>query len=207
MEQKSSYETFEIGATFPLETYEWDDIWFDHATDTKQKRVIVFGDSITVNYRFPLVENLRGEFCVDNYGTSKAADNPFLKENMRLILAQQNHSIIYFCSGHGTHQTAEDYERNVEKLVKWMVEAYPEKTLIISSRIYTAYEPKLDNTLQRNASLKRIAEKYGLLYDDIYTITEGRRDLLKENKVHLNEEGQKVVAAKVAQTIRSITLK
>jgi len=206
MEQKSSYETFEIGATVPLETYEWDDIWFDHATDTKQKRVIVFGDSITVNYRFPLVENLRGEFCVDNYGTSKAADNPFLKENMRLILAQQNHDIIHFCSGHGTHQTDEDYERNVEKLVKWMVEEYPEKTLIISSRIYTAYAPKLDNTLQRNASLKRIAEKYGLLYDDLYTITEGRPELLKEDKVHLNEEGQKIVAAKVAQTIRSITL-
>ena len=62
MEQNHSYETFELNATFPLETYEWDDIWFDHATDTQQKRVIVFGDSITVNYRFPLVENLRGEF-------------------------------------------------------------------------------------------------------------------------------------------------
>lgn len=207
MEQNHSYETFELNATFPLETYEWDDIWFDHATDTQQKRVIVFGDSITVNYRFPLVENLRGEFCVDNYGTSKAADNPFLKENMRLILAQQNHSVIYFCSGHGTHQTAEDYERNVEKLVKWMVEEYPQKTLIISSRIYTAYAPKLHATLQRNAALKRIAEKYGLLYDDIYTITEGKPELLKEDKVHLNEEGQKIVAAKVAQTIRSITWK
>lgn len=198
------YETFELGASIPLETYEWDDIWFDHATDTEQKRVIVFGDSISVNYRFPLIEALRGEFCVDNYGTSKAADNPFLKENMKLIMAQQKHDVIYFCSGHGTHQTPEEYEQNTEKLVQWLLHDYPEKKLIIAGRIYSSYPPKEESCKQRNDSLARIAQKYALPFDDLHELTFDRPDLLKEDKVHLNEAGQQLVAAHVAALIRTI---
>lgn len=204
MEQNNSYETFELNAKTTLETYEWDDIWFDHATDTQHKRIVVFGDSITVNYRFALIEQLRGEFCVDNYGTSKAADNSFLKENMRMILAQQDHSIIYFCSGHGTHQSAEDYERNVEKLVLWLMGSYPDKKLIISGRIFSSFPPKEETCRQRNAILGRIAAKYGLPFDDLHTLTADKPEILKEDKVHLNEQGQMIVAAHVAQTIRKV---
>ena len=67
------YETFEMNSSVPLEKFEWDDIWFDHATDAESKRIIVFGDSISVNYRFSLIEELRGKYCVDNYGTSVRA--------------------------------------------------------------------------------------------------------------------------------------
>ena len=199
------YETFELNAKVPLETYEWDDIWFDHATDTQQRRVIVFGDSISVNYRFPLVEALRGKFCVDNYGTSKAADNPFLKENMRLIMAQQKHDIIYFCSGHGTHQSPQEYEDNTEKLVQWLLEDYPEKKLIIAGRIYSSYPPKEESCRQRNESLRRIAQRHDLAFDDLHALTFDRPDLLKEDKVHLNEAGQKVVAEHVAALILELT--
>ena len=195
------YETFELNATIPLETYEWDDIWFDHATDTESRRVVVFGDSISVNYRFALVEALRGKFCVDNYGTSKAADNPFLKENMKLVLAQQKHDIIYFCSGHGTHQTPEEYESNTEKLVQWLLEQYPDKKLIIAGRIYSTYPPKEETCRQRNESLARIAKKYGLPIDDLHALTIGHPELLKEDKVHLNENGQQTVAKHIAQFI------
>ena len=197
------YETFELNAIVPLETYEWDDIWFDHATDEVQKRVVVFGDSISVNYRFPLIEALRGVYCVDNYGTSKAADNPFLKENIRLVLAQQNHDIIYFCSGHGTHQTPQEYEQNVDKLVQWLLTDYPEKKLIIAGRIYSSYPPKEETCLQRNESLSRIAKKYALPFDDLHALTFNRPDLLKEDKVHLNEAGQQVVAEHIAALIRT----
>ena len=196
------YETYELNASAPLEKYEWDDIWFDHATDTDSKRVVVFGDSISVNYRFPLVEALRGEFCVDNYGTSKAADNPFLKENMRLVMAQQKHEIIYFCSGHGTHQTIVDYEKNVESLVQWLLAEYPEKKLIIAGRIYSSYPPKQENNHQRSCALQRIAEKYSLPFDDLGALTLERPELLKEDKVHLNDQGSRLVAEHIAQIIR-----
>ena len=195
------YETFELNASVPLETYEWDDIWFDHATDKVQKRVVVFGDSISVNYRFSLVEALRGEYCVDNYGTSKAADNPFLKENMRMVLAQQNHDIIYFCSGHGTHQTPQEYEQNVDKLVQWLLTDYPEKKLIIAGRIYSSYPPKEETCSQRNETLSRIAKKYDLPFDDLHEFTYERPELLKKDKVHLNECGQTEVAKHIAKFI------
>jgi len=195
------YETFELNAAVPLEKFEWDDIWFDHATDTESKRVVVFGDSISVNYRFALVEELRGKFCVDNYGTSKAADNPFLKENIRSVLAQQKHDIIYFCSGHGTHQTPEEYEKNTEKLVQWLLSDYPDKKLMIAGRIYSSYPPKEETCKQRNDSLREIAQKYQLPFDDLHALTFERPELLKEDKVHLNEEGQKIVAKHIAQFI------
>ena len=201
------YETFELNAKVPLEKFEWDDIWFDHATDTEQKRVIVFGDSISVNYRFPLIELLRGKFCVDNYGTSKAADNPFLKETMRLIMAQQNHDVICFSTGHGTHQSPEEFEQNTEKLALWLMEEYPQKQLIILGRIYSSYPPKEESCKQRNESLARIANKYNLPFVDLHALTLDRPELLKEDKVHLNEDGQSVVAQCIAKAICEIVEK
>ena len=203
MELHNSYETFETHAQAPLEKFEWDDIWFDHATDNTQKRVIVFGDSITVNFRFSLIEMLKGEFHVDNYGTSKAADNPFLLANMKLILAQQNHDIIHFRSGHGSHQTAQEYEHNTEKLVNTLLENYPSKKLILSLKPYRAREA--DHVEARNASILRIAKKYGLPIDDLFSVTANRPDLLREDGVHLNELGRKIVAEHVANTIRKIS--
>lgn len=202
MEQNESYETFEVQATTPLEKYEWDDIWFDHATDTATPRVIVFGDSITVNFRFPLIEALRGEFCVDNYGTSKAADNPFLLQTMRLVLAQQPYRIIHFRTGHGTHQTPQEYAQNTEKLVRFFLQEHPDKKLILSLKTYRSRENS--EVVSRNEAICRIAEKYGLPVDDLYTITENRPDLLKEDGVHLNEAGKELVARHVAQTIRAV---
>ena len=141
---------------------------------------------------------------MDNYGTSKAADNPFLKENMRLMMAQQKHDIIYFCSGHGTHQTIEDYEKNVEALVRWLLADYPEKKLIIAGRIYSSYPPKQESNHQRSCALQRIAEKYSLPFDDLEALTLERPELLKEDKVHLNDEGSRMVAEHAAQTIRRV---
>lgn len=198
------YETFELNASVPLETYEWDDIWFDHATDAQRNRVVVFGDSISVNYRFSLIENLRGEFCVDNYGTSKAADNPFLKEMIRMILNQQKHDVICFSTGHGTHQSPEEYEQNTEKLVCWLLEEYPRKQMIILGRIFSSYPPKEVSCKQRNDSLARIAKKYNLPFVDLHELTINKPELLKEDKVHLNDMGQKIVAERIAATIREV---
>lgn len=142
---------------------------------------------------------------MDNYGTSKAADNPFLEENMKLNMAQQNHDVIYLCSGHGTHQTAEEYEQNVEKLVQWLLRDYPEKKLIMAGRIYSSYPPKEEKCKQRNESLARIAKRYDLPLDDLHELIFGRSELLKDDMVHLNESGQRIVAENVAATIREVS--
>lgn len=186
----------------PLEKYEWDDIWFDHATDNTLKRVIVFGDSITVNFRFALIEQLDGEFHVDNYGTSKAADNPFLLANMEMILAQKKHDIIHFRTGHGSHQSAYEYECNTERLVHHLLNSYPEKKLILSLKPYR--EKDAEHVLERNEAIIRIAEKYKLPIDDLYSLTANRSDLLVSDGIHLNDLGKQVVAKHVAKTIRAV---
>lgn len=187
----------------PLEMYEWDDIWFDHATDVTLRRVIVFGDSITVNFRFALIEQLGGEFYVDNYGTSKAADNPFLLANMDMILAQKKHDIIHFRTGHGHHQYAHEYERNTERIVSYLVTKYPEKKLIMSLKPYRVKDA--DYVIPRNEAIVRIAEKYSLPIDDLYSLTLDRVDLLMEDGVHLNQRGREVVADHVANSIRAVS--
>ena len=41
------------------ETFEWDNVWIDHANDKTTKRVLYIGDSISVGTRKELSKNAR----------------------------------------------------------------------------------------------------------------------------------------------------
>lgn len=34
-----------------LETFEWDNLWCEHADDSTKKRILIIGDSISFGYR------------------------------------------------------------------------------------------------------------------------------------------------------------
>ena len=61
-----------------LEQIEWDDLWFQEATDTLSKRVLLIGDSITRACRAMINKRLNPlGVVVDQLATSKGNDNPF----------------------------------------------------------------------------------------------------------------------------------
>ena len=58
-----------------LETFEWDDIWYDHVPDNTKPRILMVGDSISRGYRFNVINNLNDTYHTDGWATSKAVDN------------------------------------------------------------------------------------------------------------------------------------
>lgn len=68
-----------------LETYEWDNTWIDHADDTKTKRVLYIGDSISCATRTLATAKSDEKILFDGFGTSKGLDNPFLKECIKIF--------------------------------------------------------------------------------------------------------------------------
>jgi hypothetical protein len=71
----------------PLETYEWDNTWWDHAGTEGVPRVLLIGDSISVGTRRVATATAEEKIYFDGYGTSKALDNPyFLHKNSKALV-------------------------------------------------------------------------------------------------------------------------
>ena len=63
-----TYQWDERGAR--LETYEWDNVWWEHTEDRRAPRALIVGDSISCGYRGKVNELLAGEVRADGFGTS-----------------------------------------------------------------------------------------------------------------------------------------
>ena len=59
-----------------LETYEWDNVWWECADDCETPRVLYIGDSISCGTRRFATEATENTILFDGVGTSKAVDNP-----------------------------------------------------------------------------------------------------------------------------------
>lgn len=79
------------------ETYEWDNIWIEHANETECKRAAYIGDSISVGTRRIATARTNEEILFDGFGTSKALDNPYFKDSIRLFLSNFR-TLIRCCS-------------------------------------------------------------------------------------------------------------
>ena len=88
-----------------LETYEWDNVWWECADDCETPRVLYIGDSISCGTRRFATEATENTILFDGVGTSKAVDNPFFPELIRSFANQQGHrKVILFNNGlHGWH--------------------------------------------------------------------------------------------------------
>ncbi len=68
-----------------LETYEWDNVWWEQANTKDVPRILYIGGSISCGIRRIATEIADGEFFFDGFGTSKALDNPYFAESIRLF--------------------------------------------------------------------------------------------------------------------------
>ena len=71
--------------TIRFETYEWDNVWLEHADTPERKRVLYIGDSISCGTRHIATNMTDGQILFDGFGTSKSLDNPWFMDNLRLI--------------------------------------------------------------------------------------------------------------------------
>ena len=84
------------------ETYEWDNTWINLADTCSENRVLYIGDSISCGTRNIATEQTNRKILFDGFGTSKAVDNPYFFESIKLFASQQQtrKAVIY---SHSTH--------------------------------------------------------------------------------------------------------
>jgi len=205
--------TYERNHTELLETYEWDNLWWEHADETDKERILIIGDSITCGYRGVVNELLQKEIYADGLGTSKSVDNPMMLNLIDYVITQQkNCQIIQFNNGlHGWHLSAQEYKEHYLKIVKYLQEKYPDKKLILvlTTPVREAENPESmaernQEVIRRNQAVSEIALSENLPVNDLYSVVIDHPEVYSSDGVHLRSKGYAMLAQKCVEMYQSV---
>lgn len=196
--------TFEKNLITPLETCEWDKTWIDRTADKETKRVLYIGDSISCATRTVATELSGYSVIFDGFGSSKGLDNPYFKPSLKAFAIQEpRRDAILFNNGlHGWHlEDKTDYLCHYESMIKFLMEEYPDTPIyvVLTTAITDPWDCRVK---ERNRSASLVAEKYGLPIIDIYTPIDENRHLVTPDKIHLTDEGYKLIAKTILDSIK-----
>ena len=187
-----------------LEKYEWDNVWIDNTDNHESKRVFYIGDSISCGTRTTATRLTEGKILFDGFGSSKALDNPFLKEAVRLFgLQLPKIDLVLFNNGlHGFHlEDTSEYAEYYEEMVRFLLDEYSELPLFLLLTTYIRDKKRLERVKLRNQATLKIAVKYNLPVIDLYTLTEKNKELLSEDGVHFTTEGYEMISEEIISFI------
>lgn len=190
-----------------FETYEWDNVWIDHANDLTTTRVLYVGDSISCGTRRIATERTNEQILFDGFGTSKAIDNPYFKDSVKLFAKQEPKTdVIIFNNGlHGWHLEEEtEYSYHYEEMIKFFLSEYKNTPLIVVLTTYVSNPERNARVIKRNEVAKEIASKYGLSVIDLYKITSESPEKLLSDGVHFSEEGYQMIADEIIKEISEL---
>lgn len=185
------------------ETFEWDNLWIDHANDKTTKRVLYIGDSISVETRKELSKIYGDKVRFDGFATSKSVDNPYFKDSLTLFSKQLNKTdVILFNNGlHGWHLDDESYGFYYREMVKFLVENFKNIPVYIVLTTYVKDPACTDGVVPRNNKAKNIAHEFGLSVIDLYTVTKEYNGLISDDNIHLTAAGYLLLAEKIKSVI------
>lgn len=189
----------------PLETYEWDNTWIDHAADSDRKRILYIGDSISCGSRMVATALTEGKILFDGFGTSKAVDNPCFADSVKLFAMQQGErKAVLFNNGlHGFHLGDDtEYKEHYENIVKFLVEEFEGTPVFIVLTTHIADEEREERVKVRNRVALEIADKYNLSVIDLYSVALENAHLLTGDGVHFTPEGYNKLAEKIVETLQ-----
>jgi hypothetical protein len=190
-----------------LETYEWDNVWWEHADEEGTPRVLYIGDSISVATRSVATATSENAIYFDGLGTSKALDNPHFPDTVRLFARQEGkRRAVLFNNGlHGWHLDDEsEYAKYYEEMIKFLVTEFRGTPvyLVLTSAVA---DPERDaRVVKRNAVVLSLAEKYAIPVIDYYSIVNDHRDLICPDGVHLLPDGYKLLAEKLVSVVKEV---
>ena len=192
------------GENGKYETYEWDNVWIEHAGDLSLNRILYIGDSISCASRRVATDIAKGEFYFDGFGTSKALDNPYFKDSIKLFSVQEiRRDIVIFNNGlHGWHLNDEtEYGCFYEEMIKFLLTEFENTPIAIVLTTHVRNEEREHRVIRRNTVANEIANKYGLPVIDLYTSALESDKLLLSDGVHFTDEGYKLLAEKIVHSI------
>ena len=191
------------------EHIEWLNVWMDHANQNDLPRVLLVGDSITQNY-YPQVRDALKEIAyVDRLTTSKSLGDPFLLQEIALILKQNEYHVIHFNNGlHGWSYTEEEYERDFPKLLTVLSDHTIGAKLVWASTTPVRdgtgalLEEKTTRVRQRNLIAQRELEDQGIPTNPLFELALDHPEHFRDDGVHMNADGIKEQAKQVTDWIR-----
>lgn len=190
-----------------LEKFEWDNTWWDHANVDGVPRVLYIGDSISCSTRIACTREAKEEIFFDGFGTSKAVDNPYFKDSVRLFALQQGErKAILFNNGlHGWHLNDEaEYKEEYEKIIAFLLEEFKETPLILLLTTAVLDTGRDKRVQVRNKAVCELAKKYNLPVVDLYSIVKNQGENVFSDGVHLKSEGYSLLAKEIVNKIRQI---
>ena len=187
----------------PLETYEWDNVWWEHTENTTAKRVAYIGDSISCGTRGIATKLSDYKILFDGFGTSKALDNPYFKDSVSIFMKQeQKTDAILFNNGlHGWHLSIEDYEKEYGKMIEFIKSISNAPLFIVLTTNLPKDEDRNKKVIERNEIAKKCADKFGLKIIDLYSVSVENSDLHTSDNVHFVEDGYKKLAECILKTL------
>ena len=186
------------------ETYEWDNTWLDHVTDSTAKRVLYIGDSISCGVRTAATELSGNKIYFDGFGSSKSLDNPWFKESIKIFAQQQGYrNAILFNNGlHGWHLNDEtEYRSLTEDMIVFLTNNFPKTPVFMVLTTYIRDNKLIDRVITRNKVACDVAKKYNLPIIDFYSISKNNAHLLKDDGVHFIDEGSKILAQEILSSL------
>lgn len=184
------------------ETYEWDNVWLEHADDKETKRVLYIGDSISCMTRRKATAKTGDTVYFDGFGTSKGLDNPYFKDAIKLFTKQQpgRNAIIINNGLHGWHLEDEtEYKAYYEEMVKFLLEEFKNIPLFILLTTRVRDEERGKRVVVRNDAAKRVADKYGLTVIDLYAVSKSMPEFLSPDGIHPETEGYEALATEIVK--------
>ena len=193
--------------TTELEKYEWDNVWWECADTSGVPRVLYIGDSISCATRRVATQTAENKIFFDGFGTSKALDNPYFFESLRIFAAQEGaRGVILFNNGlHGWHlDDKTEYKEYYEKFISSILTEFKGTPLVLLLTTAVANEARNDRVIERNNAVSEIAERYNLPVVDLYSVVDAHRDMLSADGVHLTPDGYKLLAKVIVSAVEEI---
>lgn len=188
-----------------LETYEWDNSWLDHAGTQGVPRVMYIGDSISRANWGNINALADGKIFFDGFATSKALDNPYFYDSLRLFADQQMHrSAIVINNGlHGWHlDDTTEYKEHYENMIRFLLEEFKGTPIMLVLTTAVSDMERDARVVVRNNSVIELAEKYDLPVIDFYSVVSEHRDQISQDGVHLLADGYKLLAELLVKSVK-----
>ncbi len=186
-----------------LETFEWDNVWWDHAGMNGTPRALYIGDSISCGTRRKATEVAENKIFFDGFGTSKALDNPYFADSIRIFAKQQGErNAILFNNGlHGWHLEDEtEYRVYYEQMLNFLLKEFENTPLFLVLTTHVANPERDSRVVVRNRTVSELAKKYRLPTIDFYAIVKEHEDLITDG-VHLKSEGYDLLARELVENV------
>ncbi len=185
-----------------LETYEWDNVWWEQTNNLTAKRVLYIGDSISCGTRRFITSLSDSKFMCDGFGTSKAIDNPYFKPSVDLFIAQQSScDVILFNNGlHGWHLSEEEYEKHYDDMLQFLMKK-EKPTYVLLSTDVIGNQSRNETVVKRNEVAKKLAQKYQLPVIDLHTVAINNPERHIPDGVHFDEAGYTLLAKCILESI------